>query len=629
MDFNLFGGVVSEVEDILRGISQKMESITREEWLDNYQTGSDVCKNEEERISFGKMMYRQELKARSEYQLAFEDMEDAGKKMDRAFGYVTDCKLSFNILELVFYAMVSMIYFSMRKRDAEDIEAAGIFIKESVIKLTEREEEKKYLEILNKILFLNMAYLYNTMNGSKNECDLEHYKEENEKLLDMARQILPNGEIIELMDEIFLVEEFFKNPTKENINRVKHLCFDKKKNWMGHICICSSQPAWSVDEPWMHYLPHVSFYNSSDNKKCNLEHILDSKPRRIHEIFGLPAFEEPEWEKDFQHKLQQWEEEAYKKIFMQPYEIHTDESKGQLIYTLLSVLADNMELEETKNSIVSDFTHSYGNYEIDNVYHIAKALSDNPSKEELEDYSRELLLEYLNKQMMSKEIRMLNLEHKDKFSELHDVIVRSIDSAQEGVKIHEIIDESLKRVILRILLETGNKRIEDIINKYENKGIDSYELLEYFEKSVIRGEQNCMEWVSDNMNILRVEVSEEWQRLGFRRNSEGNVFLMSLFMELLFNMFTYADINHDMKFILDFMDMDDDTYFVVRTENFVDEGVKSNTKKGLSARNRILGKLNFGSGYRWKNSILKEYRENNTQCTVSARIKSDLFGGIQ
>ena len=314
---------------------------------------------------------------------------------------------------------------------------------------------------------------------------------------------------------------------------------------------------------------------------------------------------------------------------MQPYEIHTDESKGQLIYTLLSVLADNMELEETKNSIVSDFTHSYGNYEIDNVYHIAKALSDNPSKEELEDYSRELLLEYLNKQMMSKEIRMLNLEHKDKFSELHDVIVRSIDFAQEGVKIHEIIDESLKRVILRILLETGNKRIEDILNKYENKGIDSYELLEYFEKSVIRGAQNCMEWVSDNMNILRVEVSAEWQRLCFRRNSEGNVFLMSLFMELLFNMFTYADINHDMKFILDFMDMDDDTYFVVKTENFVDEGVKSNTKKGLSARNRILGKLNFGSGYRWKNSILKEYRENNTQCTVSARIKSDLFGGIQ
>lgn len=204
-----------------------------------------------------------------------------------------------------------------------------------------------------------------------------------------------------------------------------------------------------------------------------------------------------------------------------------------------------------------------------------------------------------------------------------------MDSTQEGVKVYEIIDESLKRVILRILLEAGSKRIEDIIKKYENKGIDTYELLEHFEKSVIRGEQSCIEWVSDNMNILRVEVSEEWQRLGFRRNSEGNVFLMSLFMELLFNMLTYADINYDMTFILDFIVMDGDMYFVVRTENFVDEGVKSNTKKGLSARNRILGKLNFGSGYRWKNSILKEYRENNTQCIVSARIKSDLFGGIQ
>lgn len=372
------------------------------------------------------------------------------------------------------------------------------------------------------------------------------------------------------------------------------------------------------------------FVTVSDSKVSTIKQILESKPTQTLRYWGTHTQKQLEQEEEeFQIKCQQWEEKAYKKIFMQPYEIHTDESQGELIYTLLLVLTENMELEETKNSIVSDFTHSYGNYEIDNVYHIAKALSDNPSQEELENYSRELLLEYLNKQMMSKEIRMLKLEHKDNFSELHDVIVNSIASDQEGVKVYEIINEALKRVILRILLEAGDRRIEDIISKYENKGIDTYELLEQFEKTVIRGEQSCIEWVSNNMNIMRVEVSEEWKRLDFRRNSEGNVFLMSLFMELLFNMFTYADINRDMRFRLDFITMDDDMYFIVRTENFVDEGVKSNTKKGLSARNRILGKLNFGSEYRWKNSILKEYKENNTKCIVSARIKSDLFGVIQ
>lgn len=628
MDFNLFGSVVSEGERILRGITQKMENITREEWLNDYQRGSCVSESQE----FSKLMYCLELEWKSEYQLAFENIEDARKKIDKAFSYVIGCELSFETLELVFYALVSMIYFSMRKSDAKDIEEVDIFIKEFIIKLTEKEEERNYLELLNRMLFLNMAYLYNAIKSLEDEYDLDDenkYKEECQKLLDSAKQIFPDGEIVELMNEIFVVEDFFKNPTKDNIHKVKRLCFDKKKKWMGHICTCSSHPMYIVDQPWMHWLPHVSFHNSSDSKMSVMERILDSKPGSAFACW-LHTLERSEWEEEeLQQKLQDWEEESYKKIFMLPYEIHTDESQGQLIYALLSVLADNMELEETKNSIVSDFTHSYGNYEIDNVYNIAKALSDNPSKEELEDYSRELLLEYLNKQMMSKEIRMLKLEHKDNFSELHDVIVNSMDSTQEGVKVYEIIDESLKRVILRILLEAGNKRIEDIINKYENKGIDTYELLEHFEKSVIRGEQSCIEWVSDNMNILRVEVSEEWQRLGFRRNSEGNVFLMSLFMELLLNMFTYADINHDMTFILDFIAMDNDMYFVVKTENFVDEEVKSNTKKGLSARNRILGKLNFGSGYRWKNSILKEYRENNTQCIVSARIKSDLFGGIQ
>ena len=231
--------------------------------------------------------------------------------------------------------------------------------------------------------------------------------------------------------------------------------------------------------------------------------------------------------------------------------------------------------------------------------------------------------------MMTKEIKMLKLEHKDNFSELFNVIANSIDFTKEGIKVYEIIDEALKRVILRILLEAGNRRIEDIIDKYESKGIDTYELLEHFEKSVIRGNQGCVEWVSNNMNSIRVEVSKEWNRLGFRRNSDGNVFLMSLFMELLFNMFTYGDIAYEMLLTLDVVTMDDDTYFIVKTENNVDERIKSNTKKGLSARNRILGKLNFGNEYRWKNSILKEYRENNMKCVVSTRIKADLFGGIQ
>lgn len=624
MDFDLYGSVVRETEWILRGITQKMENVTRDEWLNKYVEGVSVSKSEEDIISFN-------MKMQLEHPLEFKNIEDAKKRVDKAFNFVIDCKLSFEILELVFYALVSMIYLSMRKMSAKEIEMVNDLIIDFVVDATENEKERNYLEALYKILFHNTAYLYNTINCSGTESELkgDEYKKEYKKLLDYAGKIFPNGEIVELINEILVVEEFFKNPTKENINKVKRLCFDKEKNWMGHICTCASQQMGSAKNTWMEYLPHVSFYNSSDSRMSAIEWILESEPKPSKGHWGKPTEEQLEMEEqELQEKWLEWEEESYKKIFMQPYEIHTNESKGQLIYTLLSVLADNMELEETKNSIVSDFTHSYGNYEIDNVYNIAKALSENPSKEELEDYGRELLLEYLNKQMMTKEIKMLKLEHKDNFSELYNVIVNSIDFSEEGIKVYEIIDEALKRVILRILLEAGNRRIEDIIDKYEKKGIDTYELLEHFEKSVIRGNQGCVDWVSNNMNSMRVEVSEEWDKLGFRRNSDGNVFLMSLFMELLFNMFTYGDITQEMLLTLDVVTMDDATYFIVKTENIVDERIKSNTKKGLSARNRILGKLNFGSEYRWKNSILKEYKENNMKCVVSARIKADLFGGI-
>lgn len=265
MDYDLYGKVVCEVERILCGITQKMENITREEWLNNYWGGVSASKNEEDIISFNKMIWCHELRMQSEHQLEFVNIEDARKKIDRAFSYVIGCKLPFEILELVFYALVSMIYFSMRKRNVKDIEEVDSQIKEFIAKLTEKEEEKDYLKVLNSMLFLDMVCLYIAINSSGNECDLDDenkYKEEYEKLLDSARQIFPDGEIVELMNEIFVVEDFFKNPTNENIDRVKRLCFDKKENWMGHICICSSPQMDSVVQPWMHYLPHVSFCNS-------------------------------------------------------------------------------------------------------------------------------------------------------------------------------------------------------------------------------------------------------------------------------------------------------------------------------------------------------------------------------
>lgn len=628
MNFNLYNSIICEAECMLRGITQKMENITKEEWLNEYKIDACVSKSEEGIISFSKMIYSEGLKYQLEHQLKFKNIENAKERIDKVFSFIIDNKLPFEILELVFYASVSMIYFSMRKMSEKQIEEVNDLIIDFITKLTQNEKERIYLNTLNRILFCNTVYLYTTINCSATK-DENEYKEEYEKLLDDARKIYPNGEVIELIKEILVVEEFFKEQTKENMKKVKRLCFDKEKNWMWHICTWSSPEKWSAVLPGMEYLPHISFSSSSDSKISVMEGILELKPERVRGHWGIPTEEQLEIEEqEFQEKWLQWEEESYRKIFMQPYEIHISESKGELIYTLLSVLADNMELEETKNSIVSDFTHSYGNYEIDNVYNIAKALNENPSKEELEDYGRELLLEYLNKQMMTKEIKMLRLEHKDNFSELFNVIVNSIDSTEKGIKVYEIIAEALKRVILRILLEAGNRRIEDIINKYESKGIDTYELLEQFEKSVIRGEQGCIDWVNNNMNRIRVEVSEEWNRLGFRRNSEGNVFLMSLFMELLFNMFTYGDINYEMLLTLDVATMDEEVYFVIKTENIVDESIRSNTKKGLAARNRILGKLNFGSEYRWKNSILKEYKQNNTKCVVSARMKADLFGGL-
>ena len=98
-------------------------------------------------------------------------------------------------------------------------------------------------------------------------------------------------------------------------------------------------------------------------------------------------------------------------------------------------------------------------------------------------------------------------------------------------------------------------------------------------------------------------------------------------MELIYNMFTYADVNYDMNIILEYENDESSNYFVVKTDNVIDKNIASNTKRGLDSKNRILSKINYGKDYLWKNSVIKSYRENNTICVVKARIKDSVFKG--
>lgn len=554
----------------------------------------------------------------------FSNFSDAKAKLNTAIEYIKKCKLSFEDLELVIFALLNMTYSHIEnffdKSDEAFISIAD-YLQTETEKLATLESEKKYIGILNTLVRNSLGHLYTLINDYN--CNVfslgSEYKNNIRKLINEANEILEDGIIIDIISEILIIEDFFNIMDDEGVNMINKHCFNKKYNWLGHILTYTSPGC--IPSSAMRFIPHIEFTADGFGSNSLIETLNKNRP--FCHVWGKTSkFAEEEYEE----KIKYWKYTSYSAILMTPYQISSEKGLGEIIYCLIAAFTTIKDLEETKNSVVSDFAHRYSNYEIDNIYNIAKALNENPSKEDLEDYRRSLLMEYLNKQMMSKELGMLKLEHKDSFDDLREVIEKSVDDSKRGIYVSDILEEALKRIVLRILLEDGDARIDDIIGKYEEKNIDTYSLLEKFENEVIQKNFNCIEWVNKNMSPLIINISDEWKSLCFKKNSEGSVFIMSLLMELLYNMFTYSDIEYDMNLYFDYEKDIDSNYLIIKTENHVNDNIMSNGKKGLSSRNRILSKINYKNEYRWRNSISKDYINDNTDCIVTSRIKSDLWG---
>ena len=645
MNLNIYNNAIHEIEWILRGIREKIDKISREEWIKmeiGFHNGS--FKSDDEAIGWNQMLWSRSLienEKDSEVELLFYNIEIAKKRVKSVMDYIIKQEEDLSTLELICYASFSLMYFSMRNLKFEEINKLSDIIYDGILVLKITESDKEYIKKIWELVLRKMVYVYDYVecNCEWEESAEDIYNQDIQNILSEAYAINTDGEIVELFKEIGVVEKFFKEPSDYNLEQLKFQFFSKKENWFYHIFTCISPREWDIDLPGMHYLPHIKFCTSSNSEYLLMQKILRNAPvgysnieyLRMQKILGNAPVDSWEntadAEKLFWEEIDEWKEDAYKRIFAIPHEVNTKESKGELIYNVLYLLVQNKELEETKNAMVSDFTHRYKNYETDNIYNIANALITNPSSDELEDFGRELFLEYYNKQMMSREVAILSLEHKDNYEELRDAIKKSITIPERGINICDILDDALKRVLLRILLVNNETRMEDIRNKYEKKGIDTFDLYEQYENDILRGEKKCIEWVNKNMNPLMISISDVWNHLYFKQFSEGCVFLMSLLMELLLNIFTYADISYEINICFSTDISNDHSYLIIRTENKVDYKIRSNSRKGISSRNRILSKINYGRDYKWHDSLLKEYSEDKTECIVTARICADLLGG--
>lgn len=287
----------------------------------------------------------------------------------------------------------------------------------------------------------------------------------------------------------------------------------------------------------------------------------------------------------------------------------------------------NRELNETKErlekeskekkAIVQEFSHTYGNMKATGLYEIAQTLIKTTDLE-YKKLARRLLLEYGNKQDLTKDVYMMKLKFEKNFSELQQLIrysKKKNDIIVEYVDIYGIISSALKRCLMRIFYDGGDLEA-GIIRKELKALVQSLNALrDSFEEEVIFNEYDCMRWFEKNIHKFNTNISEEWEKICLLRNSYGEVFLTSIFTELFINLLKYADKLKPIYLQLGISEESRD-YLQIVQRNTPISNITSISGVGLSSKNEVLKLVNMEDG-----KAVRDYMQiSNTTEEFSIRI---------
>lgn len=276
-------------------------------------------------------------------------------------------------------------------------------------------------------------------------------------------------------------------------------------------------------------------------------------------------------------------------------------------FSLLELLKKNVELERTnkmlekavnlKNSIVQDFSHTYGNMKATSLYDIAQTLmnSENIVSKKM---GRKLLIEYGIKQSLTKEVYLMRIKFEEDVTKLHNILLNSISSQKsdksEGVV--DIIDVALQTCLLRIFYDASDREAELIREQLRKPGFSLNAIREEYENQVIFSKKNVLEWISCKLFSIQLSIKDEWYKLSLFKESYASILLRDLFSELLFNVFKYADKNQDIRIELS-VERSKKDYLAIQVQNVPLRKIISHSGVGLKSKKDIVKLVNQSNNY--------------------------------
>ncbi len=259
-----------------------------------------------------------------------------------------------------------------------------------------------------------------------------------------------------------------------------------------------------------------------------------------------------------------------------------------------NLMKANEELTEANNkikSIIRSFAHRAVHVEADNIFSVATTLQKNNGNPE---DIKKLLLCYEENLDLKRNINILKLEASNDYASFKSSVEDSIASENNGsvLNIFDIINASLKRIFSKILY-TDSERTFYIRKSMEQSGVEMDKLVEKYRENILIKDGNCLELLCNNFNFSVESMSEEWNEVRLFKDSDGTTILVSLFMELFLNMFTYADFSKKIRLLLSNDKLDKYTYLSIELLNAIkDEKKVFSTQAGIISTNETLKLLN-------------------------------------
>lgn len=519
-------------------------------------------------------------------------VEEEKTIIQKLFMYFKKCELEFSTLELVYYAILSKNYYNIRKRDAHMLEIIRDYINISNDKLVEKNEEKRYLNCINMFFFESIIFVKSSIcEGNCTDDGENKYLRRCRELLEEAKQNVPDGQIIELLNEIFEIEHFFNDPTQENIERLNRTCFMKKNNWMDHIMCCEQVEASQVDT-WEYEdcLPHIELIHASERELSLKRKIESSKPYRDGWRINYESEEDHRYREEvYQSDLATWEDKAYKQIFMQPYPIHTKETSGQLMYTLLKTLTEKQNQSKKKAEMMDYYAHSWKHISYPQIVkEIAEELGQTNRV-----LSNRLMKAYNSEKTLQRSIQLLQYISSDDDNrvseEFRNGVARSGKDTNTVVDLEQVINESIDLVVFKLLMTESDdsKVIEKCRVKWEKeKSLDG--LREEYTSKFLMSDNKLVDvrkWVSNNLIEIELEINNDWKNVRFKEES----FTVNQFKEILVEVFTNVLLHGKDKMKLCF---DSDEEIMIITEKNKCYDAFEGSKSGISTMKKVIQYIN-------------------------------------